>query len=142
MLTAFLGISIVFVLLAVMLAWSKGEMDPLQLKTALLGNEELFVEPMAFTDILAGMHLSLFLYTFLLLMLFALYLRLVPDNGMLPVWIGAAFLMLLLDQGGMLLIRYGSDGWVYMKITAFFALHAIMLLIAFQSLYLLWRKKG
>ena len=142
MLTAFLGITILFVLLAIALGWSKGEMDPTTLRTAVLGSEELFIEPMAFADILAGMHLSLFLYTFLLLMLFSLYLRLVREGGMPPIWIGAAFLMLLLDQGGMLLIRYGGDGWVYTKITAFFSLHAIMLLIASQSLYLLWRKKG
>jgi hypothetical protein len=141
MLTAFLGITILFDLLAGTLAWSKGELDPIALRAAIAGSAELFIEPMLFVDILAGMHVSLFLYTFLLLILFSLYLRLAPNDGMSEVWIGTAFLTLILDQGGMLLIRYGSEGWVYTKIVAFFSLHAIILLVASKSLYLLWGRR-
>lgn len=140
MLSAFLFITLLFDLLSVMLAWEKGEMDPTALKMAILGSEELFMEPMMLADILTGMHLSLFLYTFVLLMLFALSLRLDNAVSKQQVWIGLGFGSLLLDQLGMLLIRYGSGEWAFLKITAFFSLHAVILLVSLRSLYLLWRR--
>lgn len=140
MLSAFLSIALLYDLLAVLLAWTQGQMDPSTLKMTLLGNEAMFIEPMGLADILMQMHVSLFLYTFLLLMLFALSLRLARKQNRHPLWIGLGFGSLLADQLGILLTRYLSEGWVYLKITAFFSLHSVILLVALQSLVWLWRR--
>ena len=141
MLTGLALLLLIFTLAAFFQHYLKGYLDPVQLRGLIAGDPELFMEPMILVDLLETVHVNLFLYTFALLLVFSLYLHHPDREVKKQIWMIAAFAALILDNAGWFAVRYLDGGFVYVKIAADFALHFMMVLMLFKSLYFLGRKR-
>jgi len=114
---------------------------PLQWSAAILGDEEQFLEPMAYQDILLSLHTDLFGLILLFILISSMGVRLNVSNRLKMLILGSSVLSLLLYPLFMLSTPLMQSAGVIASIVSFLIFHLLMIFMDLYSLLELIRKK-
>jgi hypothetical protein len=118
-----------------LLYFSKMSLTPSSVVSYYLGNEEQFLSPRSYQGLLEVSHFHLFAMGMLLLVLTHLMLF-IPVKNSLKAWlITVPFLSGFLDEGAGWLVRYGHEGFAYLKIAGFLLLQGSLATLIGVSLW-------
>jgi hypothetical protein len=118
-----------------LLYFSKMNLTPASVVSYYLGNEEAFLSPRSYQGLLEVSHFHLFAMGMLLLVLTHLMLFIPVKNGTKAWLITIPFLSGFLDEGAGWLVRYGHEGFAYLKIAGFLLLQGSLATLIGVSLW-------
>lgn len=117
-------------------------LTPSGIALKILGNAEAFAPPMALDSLLLSIHIHLFLYTISLLTVASIYFRLPISPNTQILMISFAYSMVLMNMLGLVLVRFVSSHFVWLKFLGFWGFQLVFGWMCLQSfLFLLSPKK-
>jgi hypothetical protein len=122
-----------------LLYFQKMNLHPQSVVDYYLGNEELFLQPRSMQGLLEISHFHLFAMGMLLLVLTHLMLFVPLRNGAKAWLIAVPFLSALLDEGAGWLVRFGGEGFAFLKVAGFLLLQGSLALLVGLSLWAVFR---
>ncbi|NNL86314.1 MAG: hypothetical protein HKP27_11705 [Myxococcales bacterium] len=122
-----------------LLYFQKMNLRPQSVVDYYLGNEELFLQPRSLQGLLEISHFHLFAMGMLLLVLTHLMLFVPLRNGVKAWLIAVPFLSALLDEGAGWLVRFGGEGFAFLKIAGFLLLQGSLALLVGLSVWAVFR---
>lgn len=143
-------LAVIFFNFAILLFWAlnwfyeQGSFGlwPSEVRLKILGDAEAFAPMMTIDVLLLNVHIRLFMYTILLLTLSAVFFRLSISQKWKVSVVSATYTAVLVHMLSILLVRFASEQFVYLKVASFVALQMMVLLMSLQALgYLLLPKK-
>ncbi len=109
-------------------------LSPQAAAQTLFGDEEAFVEPMLFESLLLQVHIDLFMALVSLLILVAIYLRMMQKEKVRTGVLHSLFLAALGAPLLLVVAYFGGSFWLYGWVGAFFIWHLLALFVGTVAL--------
>ena len=109
-------------------------LSPQAAAQTLFGNEEAFVEPILFESLLLQVHIDLFMALVSLLILVAIYLRMMQKEKVRTGVLHSLFLAALGAPLLLVVAYFGGSFWLYGWVGAFFIWHLLALFVGTVAL--------
>jgi hypothetical protein len=116
-------------------------LTPAQVHLKLIGDAEAFASPMPMDALLLNVHVRLFLYTILLLTLSSVYFRLPLKQKVQLTVVSLAYSFVLFNMLSVILVRFVSDSFIWLKVLSFWGLQLSFFLMSAQATFYLLRPR-
>ena len=141
LLLVYLGGLFLFMLSSFYFEFYKVGLFPEQIKNTILGNSSLFVTALPFDELMIFIHVKVFMYLILSLVLIAIFFRSsAPEKIKLNIS-AVLFGLILVDNISLLLTGLGFPQLAILKSTAFILLQFILIHLVIYNFYKLFQSK-
>ena len=100
-----------------------------ELTSKILGNEELFIPALSFSDLLERIHIDLFLRLIAALSLLAITVRLMKNKTLLLFFILTLNISIFLNALSPILVHFGWSYFAFIKVSAYWVQHILFWLL-------------